>query len=612
MEQGNERVGHVPGAQPGGRAPRRVKRALFIGAALLLAVAALPRVLFLAHWEVNFDADEALLALQASQLFDERPTLFIPGQSYGGSLPSAVAAPLLQLLGHHANVARLAVMLWILPGLAALIVLDRRGRHSITRGRGLWFLALLWLLPPGALFFAGVKLRGGQLESLVLGLWAALLLWPAVAAGPKSNALWRWTGGGLLYALAIWTHDQLLLLAPLILVLWACDRSWRGWRALGFAAGFLVGYVPLWLPRFAASFLGPPGTEGTEWGMQIAGMLAPQRLWLAPRAFAEALTARGAAAGSIPGPILLLVALVAVCCAIAVLLFVRRPRSALRERPALVLSLWLAAANLGAFLVSPQYFQDPSPSRYAVCMTPFMVYSVALALTRLPKGPAWGILALLSLLTLQSYREAHPGWEFPADAHRKELATHLEKQGVRHVLADWSLAYFLRFTSAERILCAAFTPPRDPQVNAAVDFAPAAWHCTSRRAARDLTPAGGEDSIEEWFSIRPRAVNPPLEVSQAFAALDPQRTLWAHYEPWPVLRPEDYRRDWRGWPYRRPLAMFDAIVWQPERAPTDAALRGRIADRVTGLVTGGEFATVADWSGQLILRRAPAQPEVQE
>lgn len=575
---------------------------LWAGALLLIALAVLPRVLFLARWPENFDGDEALLALYGRRAFSTPFQLFLPGQSYMGTLPCLVAGLLQKVFTSHAAVARLAPLLWVIPGWLALRGLDRLGRQPLTRGWGDGLLAVLWFLPPAALFFAGVKLRGGMLESLVLGLWAMFLLWPRDDARTPARAGLLGLTGGLLYGLALWTHEQMLLLAPCFLLVSVLPRVRRGWRLFAALIGLALGYLPLWLPRLAAGGLGPPAVNDAGWVADWAQV--PRLGWILriPSVWREALTAGSTSSGVGALPGYLHAVLVGVGCIVALALWLRPSQGALRRSPVVVVVSWLALANVGAAILARAHETDPYWHRYLICLTPFMVYGMAWALRRMPQRWAWTGAALLALLSLYSYRDAHPGWESPADPYRTPLVAELERTGADRVLTEWSLAYFVSFVSGERIVCSSYAPPRFPEDNALVDFAPEAWHCAVRSLRQRVAP-GGVAPDEKNAVIRRRESDPSPELAAAFASLPLRRTLFAHYEPWPLLAPSAYRRDWRGWPYRRPLSRFDAIVWQPQRAMAPPVAPASVDAILRGLVDRGEFEVVAEGSGQRILRR---------
>lgn len=567
------------------------------------ALVVLPRADFFSRWHVNFDADEALVALHAQQLWQGRLDLFLPGQNYMGSLHGAIAGLLMLLFGPHPNVARLAPALWLLPGFLALLHLERLGRGRLGRGRGVWFLAALWFLPPAVLFFGGCKVRGGMLESIVLGLWSAVLFWPRSGPENRSRAVARWFAGGILFGLSLWTHTQILLLAPWILLVWLSQRAQLLQRLLAVAIGFALGYLPLWIPQLMPAMLGPPGMSQAHLDPSLSAIFTAASFRTLGVAFDQALRAGGSPAGFLRAAHWLQLGMTVVCVALAAGLFLRQPRTAWRDHPVLGLALCLGAGTLAVLVVSPVCLSDEGWHRYTICLCLLLAYAPAFWLSRLPRLLGWPVLGLLVGSTLLSYREAEPGWVFPHDQHRVALVETLEERGIRRVISSWRHAYFIQFLSYDVILCASRDPLRYPEITATVDFAAEAWHVRGRQVPLEKLPSRTRSPIEDEFLIRQRTVDPPPEVTAEFARLDPQRTLFAHLEPWPLLAESEYGRDWRGWPYRRPLTRFTAIVWQPQHSGGLSVSRDRVVEQLEALVSDGEFEITAQWREQMILRR---------
>jgi hypothetical protein len=111
------------------------RQGLLLAVLGLVALAVVPRVIFLSRWQDNFDSDEALVGVQASELLRGHFSLFLPGQSYMGSLQGLLAAPWVAFLGHHATAVRLSPLLWIVPGWLALAALERPYRIQLDSPR---------------------------------------------------------------------------------------------------------------------------------------------------------------------------------------------------------------------------------------------------------------------------------------------------------------------------------------------------------------------------------------------------------------------------------------------------------------------------------------------
>jgi len=366
---------------------------------LVLILAILARWQFLADWPANFDADEALVALQAQEIAAGQRPLFLPGQAYMGALQSAFAALGMAILGPNPTAARVAVLLWIIPGFLAL----RRLQRALPAAPGAIPGSLLlsqWLLPPAVLFLAGVKIRGGNLESLVLLLWATALMFEAAAAHRRGRYR-RILMAGVLMGLAGWTHEQALLGAPLIaalLIVATRRRAWLAWPGFLLTAG--IGYVPLWWPRIAVHRMGPPGLQDAGAGIQWAGI--GERVAQLPSMIHQSVVA-GAEPGAVAqwgGALLTLLSAAA-----GGWMAYRLIREALVHhtvRPLPLTVLLLAVGNGAALLLQPTYFDDHQWFRYTLYMAPAILVARAAALACLPRGWQPALHGLVLGLTLTS------------------------------------------------------------------------------------------------------------------------------------------------------------------------------------------------------------------
>jgi len=570
------------------------------------------RARFCSRWELNFDADEALVAMQARDFLHGHCALFLPGQSYMGSLQSLMAAPLLAISAHP-NVVRLVPVVWVALGLLALVLLERAAGGRLSRGRGLRWLAFCWILPPAVLFLAGMKARGGNLEALVLGFFALALLWLRPSAHsdrPESGAPARSAGrpalacfaAGALLGVAAWTHDQAFAFLPLALLLLLLHPGRRLLCGLASAAGLGFGYLPLWLPRLVPFGLGPPGMEGAGVGLEAGKVFTLASLRQVVPVILAAVTTRPGRGGHV-SPLAVVYAVVVTALVVIAI------RSALREhtgdrsvltrllrRPALVVTLWLALLNFLLLFASPDYLRDPQWFRYTLGIACFLAVGAATALAALPLPVALAGGVLLGALSTGATLQAREGWAGPP--RPKALAQRLIDMQATHVQTDWDYAFTVGFLSGGQVLCSSPTPPRLPAVNASVDFAPRVW--TIRRTGSSGQEARTED-VDRLYRIEAHPGAPP-EVSAAFARLDLESTLFAHFEPFPLL--EDYERDWRGWPYRRPLSRFDSIVWEADRAAGMRAPLERVEEALGRLQETGEFIVAARWQERSILVRA--------
>jgi hypothetical protein len=571
-------------------------------------LAVLPRWLFFADWEWNFDADEALVGLTAAEILDGRFPVFLPGQSYMGTLQSAVAAPIIALLGQHANAVRLSPLLWLVPGFCVLVYLDRLGKEPITIGRGSWLLAFQWFFPPAVLFLAGTKARGGNLESIVMGLLAAALLWPREDQSSNAISRLRAAAAGVLFGLGCWTHDQTLLFGPLLGVLLFSWKRGSLVRIALFLLGCIVGYLPLWLPYLAPLAVGPPGLFRSPWKPEF-----PPDLWLTfskhlPAVLVAPLNAGGTPTGAARVAAIALQVLTLGCVAGALAQHIWKRWTWVKSSPAFTTTLWLALASTGALLACPTCLSDSQWFRYALGVAPFLLVSRAWILSRVRPALAWAGTALLVVLTVMSYQDAISCWHVQFGRSRHALATHLEERGIHHIITDWGLGYFIRFVSGDRVLASCDTPRRFPAVETSVELAEEVWWVDYiREPTLSSMAADSSEALETKFRLRRRRRTLPESSRSTLGSLDTRRTLFAHYEPFPLVTTGEWERDWRGWPYRRSLALFDAVVWWrqaygaklsdrlPRQEAVEAALRN--------LVDNGEFYIAAEWHANQILRR---------
>lgn len=615
-------------------------------ALLLLVVALAARLQFLSGWASNFDSDEALVALTTRDLLHGRFHIFLPGQNYMGAIERITAAPFVAL-SHHPGAVRMAPLLWTVLGAFVFARLVSRGarprgggfsgptgRDSLSgpiepdapAGRLGWNALVVWCLPPAVLFLAGVKARGGNMDALVLGLASTLLAWPrppettgdpkssgrVVAGDPKSSgcvaagdpesrpsargpklnrraAAARGLVAGALCALAIWSQTSSVLFLPAIAVLLWKNREERALLAAACLLGLLIGYIPLWLPLLAAAHLPPPGIQGADVAVRPQALLSPATLSRMPRILLASVFAGGSP--RLPAAILLALWTLAGwgACAHRISLLARRRMS----DPVLWLLVWLAASTAGALLLMPAYFEDETWFRYTLGMTPLLLYGQLHLLSLLPRrirAAGWIVLAGLALL---SYGSMARGWRYPPAPRRMELAGWLLHHGATRIRTDWNLACPLQLFSSGAVMAACETPPRFPQINAAVDLAPAAWEVTARPLAAGEDGDLARASIDVLFRIEPATDRPPPAITEAFRRLDPDRTLFAHYEPFPLLAAGGFRRNPVGWPYRRPLSRFRFIVWQPGLAWQGHVPAATVQRALEALASGGSFTTLA-------------------
>lgn len=593
------KIGRVFGSADGGDG---VRVGLWVPM-LVVALGVAARILFLTDWRSNFDADEALVALQAMQIGNGYWPPYLTGQGYMGSLQSLIGAPLLHIFGHHINVVRLGPLLWLLPGYLALLRLRRVGMTDDPAPATKTLLLSQWLLPPAVLFLTSVKVRGGNLESLVLLLWSTALLWEACR--PRCSRTYaRFLLAGGLLGVAVWTHDQALLGVPLLLALLAAGAArGRWWGVPLFSGATLLGFVPLWWPRLAPQLIGPTGVEGT--GLTIDWAWVPKALPKIPDMLRQCLVA-----GANPGIWIQILNGTLVLLSAGAFLWLlgstlrRFPRQ-IAARPLEVTVLCLALGNVVVLLLGPIHLSDKQWFRYTLYLAPAILVARARVLSHLPRVLGFCLHGLVVALTLVSYGYAKPAWEIDHKERDVELVDYLQEKKIPVVLTSWHLAYPLRFLSHDQLVASSGTPPRYPVADVIARFHP---QCHSiRRLAFD----GSENAVkaadlEELYEISLlQRMPPPPEIIEQLTGLDPIKTLVPHAEPYPLLPPRSWPRDWHGWPPQRPLKMFEAIVWCPSLADRSGINWETVARRIEQLIDSGAFVEVARVRSSVILKRAP-------
>ncbi|HEX5441342.1 MAG TPA: hypothetical protein VFW76_10685, partial [Ktedonobacterales bacterium] len=273
------------GAHTGGRLLGVLRRALTPGRAalLLLALAALYRLVLLARGWPALDSDEAVIGLMARHVLQgDRPTFFW-GQNYMGPFEAYFAAPFFALFGSSTFVLALSALVLTL-GFFATVYWLGRAAYGPTVG----LLALAWLVL-GPTFFLLRQLApiGGYQELLLFGGLILLGVWSRLRrpyARPTTRAGWLgcialYAALGYLGGLGFWSD---MLIVPVLLVAAGALVIGR-WRellslaGLALVVGLLIGawpYISFNITHDNATFKqlshqnNPPG-----WPVQTAGAL---------------------------------------------------------------------------------------------------------------------------------------------------------------------------------------------------------------------------------------------------------------------------------------------------------------------------------------------------
>jgi hypothetical protein len=383
----------------------------------------------------SLESDEAVVGLMAIRALHGDVPVFYWGGLYGGSQESLIAATAFAVTGPDTLVLKLISVAMF--ALAAVLVW-RVGRRTVGEPAARIGAGLFWIWPPFLVWWS-TKERGFYGSGLAIGLAALLLALRLRERDSKRDAVLL----GLVLGLSVWATLQAFLLA-------APALGWLAWRrpaayrlALYALPGFVLGALP-WLAWNA--------THGWNAGLprSVAGEQTTyfERLWdLFSIVLPEWLGVRlpyslDWTPGRLVGVFVVAVAMLAF-----VALLVRRPSGL---EPLLVVGAafpFLYAASSFTFFVD-----EP---RYLVFIAPVPALLLGAGLVR--AGPAVAGLALaaavgLSLTGLvQLERQGrYAPLRVPADID--PVLETLERHHIRHVLANYWIAYRITFESDERVI----------------------------------------------------------------------------------------------------------------------------------------------------------------
>jgi hypothetical protein len=234
--------------------------------ALILALAAVGRLVLAAHGWPDFDSDESIVGLMTDDILRHGAhPVFFYGQNYMGALQAYLAVPFFLLLG-ATPFALLAAA--TTETLLFFLVLYLFTREVFSREVALVTLLLLATGPFSALF-AELHVGAGEHDTLLLG---ALILWLVTLRLRRHDSLRAQlaldAGAGLVIGVALWCDFLILpfaLAAALALMFRAAwrlyvnrERAFGTFRIrLGAEAGvavafFLIGLAPLLLANIAS------------------------------------------------------------------------------------------------------------------------------------------------------------------------------------------------------------------------------------------------------------------------------------------------------------------------------------------------------------------------
>jgi hypothetical protein len=380
------------------------------------------------------DADEAVVGLMTRGILHGTLPVFFPGQGYGGTQESFLAAPLVWAFGLDAAAIRAVVVaLWA----ASAILVWRIGLRVLDERRAVVAAVVFWIWP--AYFdWKSTRAHGFYGSELFLAL-AILLLVLRLAEGVTRRDLGLL---GLSLGLGLWSSPQVAIVALPALgwLVWRRRSVLRGWPLVLPAA--VVGALPWLLGNLRHDWYSlHPGRNEGPWSAHVHNLVVstlPQALGLRlPWSF-EWL------GGAVVGYLLY-----AALAAGFVLLLVRR-------RPGLTPLLLIVLVFPVFYFVSPYTWLQSEP-RYLTLVMPVFALLAAAALTK----PAYALVAVVcaaalsaaGLVELQRHHVAPfrtEGVAVPAN-----LAPALDTLRIHHVgyaFASYWIAWRITFESDLRIV----------------------------------------------------------------------------------------------------------------------------------------------------------------
>lgn len=248
----------------------RRKTARWLTWAALFAVAAAPRVAMMFTVSRRLDADESIVGLMAKHISEGRGVpFFFYGQNYGGGhvIEALFAAPLFRAFGVSEWAVHLAPVVFSVATIFIVYIFVRR-LYGVRAG-----FAAAALLSVSTPYLESSLKADGYIETIFLGA-LALLLFQNLEKAYREGAANRVAAfAGLMGAalgLAWWSYDFALIYAAALGFLALRHGMMHPFRALVFAAGFLLGASPLIVFDLTHDFAhlrqvlegGPGGTTG--------------------------------------------------------------------------------------------------------------------------------------------------------------------------------------------------------------------------------------------------------------------------------------------------------------------------------------------------------------
>ena len=440
---------------------------------LILILALIYRLDFLAASNFVIDADEGIVGLMAKHISEGReiPTFYY-GQAYMGSLEPILVSGLFGIWGPSSALLKAIPLVFSLIFIVIVYALGDR-----LAGRLAGTIAAIYLaVPPLALLEWSTKARGGFIELICIGALALLCTakWLGDPRAPKSLTIVT----ALLLGLGWWVNNQIIffalpiglyfLLRLIRLGLWPLLAHF----SLGVSA-FFVGGLPFWIYNIKhnfASFGMFNFAEGDKIGSQFAGLwnyslpilLGGMRFWQAKDLFKYSST-------------LTLILLVFV---LLVVLYSRRAELAElfrarvdRQDPLLILVLFFLVTCL-VFALSWFGFLYEAP-RYLLPLYAAFPILLGFALSKFRwiwlRTLVFVLVIGLNLGSFYKGGRAIPGEPIVYAAERvardhTELINFLDQHGIRWIETNYWIGYRLAFETDERIRFLIFGKPTQTRI----------------------------------------------------------------------------------------------------------------------------------------------------
>ncbi len=457
---------------PGHKSPRY---GLYLGLIVLLAL--IVRLSFLANGGIVIDSDEAIVGLMAKHILEGGPIpTFYYGQHYMGSLEPLLTTVSFSLLGYSAFALKLVPLVFSLILICLVYELAKR---FVSPGAAL-LAALLAAIPPSPLLIWSVMARGGFIELLVIGSGALIISVDLIREQCRGS--WRFIWIGLLLGLGWWVNNQIIFyMAPIglvvglsaLLFLSTPQALQKGVLTL---SAFIIGGLPFWIynllerPRLRSFGLFAPA-ETSKIPEYFQGflrealpmMLGAKRFWSDADIFPFASIAVFAIGGLILVNLIVLLVRGRTTAASSSFQswWLRRSDYALLLAFSLFLPSIFCLSSFGWLSQAPRYLLP----LYSILFVVVVLFPNGFLPARMSHASITNAVArmalVLSVLTLNlisnySFGGSVPGQPFVFMGERvptdnTQLYSWLNREGHRFIRANYWIGYRVAFETKERI-----------------------------------------------------------------------------------------------------------------------------------------------------------------